>query len=195
MNADGQKMQLHLGMPDQPPGRQWQEEQRLPICHATWDQGGIRYTQTVLISEAEEGEVLLVMLAGENRAPVYTNAQASLALTVAGRYLDLELKDGILRAVRGGGKPSVPLGMIEVDASAVRTNSGTHLKFHGDMPPGTSGSMIIKIPSQPPLGEEAVNRLYDLDYDLAMLGAKRLWKERLAAGQTNGWPAVVHTDH
>lgn len=187
-----------FGMPAQLPLRRWLEEEGVPVCRTTWEKNGIRYTQSVLITgpEATEGSllgqapqsVLLVRLAGENTASQYTEASATFAAEVEGRALHLELRDGVVYAAG----PTGPLlvAVVDVAGEGIAEAAGPRLRFRGNMPPGTSGAMTIKIPAGKLEGEAAISRLRDLEFDDELRCVKRFWRARQEAGSAPLLPVV-----
>jgi len=101
-----QMVRYDFGLPHHAPVRQWLEDDTLPICHTRWEQDGIRYTQTVLVTRLEAAEllpagktaadaVLMVQLFGENFTNAYAEAKADLSVLIGGRKKHLELQDGL----------------------------------------------------------------------------------------------------
>ena len=168
------EVRFDFGMPNQPAAQRWLEQSNLPICHTLWEKDGVRYTQTVLIGRLDGdgtmgagqnvGEkVIMVRLAGENTATVYSNAAAALTVRVGGQTLKLELRDDVAHWI--GPEKFVPLAVVDISPSATVTTNGTRLEFSGNMPPGTTGSMTIKIPlvnlDQPVI----VERVRELEFE------------------------------
>jgi hypothetical protein len=191
----GQAVRFHFGLPQQAPERRWREDDTLPICHSRWEKNRIRYTQTVfltclemddprLLGPAGSNAVLVVHVCGENLAGEYTDASAALAVQVGDRWLDLELKDGF--AYAASAERPVLLAAVEIPATGIESTSGKQLRFRGHMPPGTSGSMTVKIPFAALEQPEAINRLRDLEFDLELGQVKRFWKKQ--AGTTTAAP-------
>lgn len=167
-------MRFEFGLPTLPAVRRWLEEEVLPIYHTLWEKDGVRYTQTVLrgrlLAEPSTGPakvldegLLMVRLAGENTTTDYTNAAAALVVRLGRQVLPLELCDGVVYWRRAE-KP-VPLAVVDISASATMTTNGTRLDFSGNMPPGTTGSMTIKIPSVRLDREDDLRLLRDLDFE------------------------------
>jgi hypothetical protein len=176
-----------FGLPTHRPIRQWRDASELPVYHARWEQGGIRYTQTVFLTRLELAnpetgmlrdikEVLLVQLVGENFTSEYADAAAAFALEIGGRPVELELREGMVYQTDEGA--SELIAAVDVAAEGIASSSGTRLRFRGHMPPGTSGSMTVKILGAPLEREDWIIRLQDLEFDEALRRAKRPWKER-----------------
>jgi len=186
-----------FGLPRTPPKRRQLEENRLPIGRTEWETNGIRYTQIVLLTRLEPGElmsggelpedaVLLVQVLGENTASEYTEATAEFSVQSGGGGPELELRESSVIAV-GTGEVS-PLAMIEVPATGIAGTRGPALQFRGAMPPGTSGSMTLKIPVNPLSGDAALNRLRELEFDEEFRRVKRFWTDQLKAAPLAGLP-------
>lgn len=189
---------LSFGLPEQPPARQWYEETQAPICHTEFVRDGIRYIQTVLATRLGDGPlphrkdwspkpVLLVHLAGENTAAEYTEANAAFAARIGKAVLALELKQGLVLAASG---PKSPLGAVEVPSSGIATTHGTRLVFRGSMPPGTSGSMTIKIPLFHCEGDKDWEDLRDLDFAAELRRVKRFWLNRSVSDPAQDFPVA-----
>jgi hypothetical protein len=189
-----------FGLPGQPPDRRWREEEVLPIYHARWDHDAIRYTQIVLISRIEPGEVMLgdrlpddavilVQLTGESLATSYTDATAALKVDVDGQPLELSLERGLARAEVSD--LSLILGAVDVPTEGIEGSRGPELRFRGHMPPGTSGSMTIKIPMGPVREAERLERLLDLEFDDEFRRVKRFWKSGKAVDASSGGLVLI----
>lgn len=150
----------------------------LPVAGFYYDHQGIRYTRLTFLSLVEgrdasrDGEghanpdasVLLIQLTGQNTASEYTDASASLRLAIDNEPLDLELNSGLLRGHWKG--EWIILGAIQVPAEGVEPGTDPHcLKFRGHMPPGTSGSMTIKIPTWCVSPPPSPDWLLDLEFN------------------------------
>lgn len=175
-----------FGLPDSPPEDVSLLQGRLPIHTTTWLKNGIQYTQTVLLTTLDEEpagaaimDVLLVQLTGENTASEYTDADATLEVELAGRPLPLRLESGLVGTPGGGGGEHVVIAAIGVPAEGVEATDGEELRFHGHMPPGTSGAMTVKIPLGPVDGEASENALLDLVFDEQFRKVRRAWEQRL----------------
>jgi hypothetical protein len=193
-------LQYGFGLPGQPPDRRWREEDRLPIYEAVWEHDAIRYTQIVLISRIGTGEimtgdrhaddaVILVQLTGLSLASTYTDATAAIQINASGRPIELSLEGGLLRAKPGAITPI--FAVVDVPTEGIERSEGTEIRFRGHMPPGTSGSMTIKIPLGPVRDAEALDRLLDLEFDDEFRRVKRFWKARLAAEATSGSSMLI----
>jgi hypothetical protein len=182
-------VRLNFGLPRTPPTLRRRDEQPPHACSTAWEEDGIRYSQTVFFSRlptptapstfsVPPPHVLLVMIAGESTANEYTNAQAAFAAEIAGQPLPLELRAGYVH--RLGSTNAEPLALLDVPATGVANPTGAVLRFQAQMPPGTSGSMTVKIPLRPVADDASLLRLLDLDVADEL---RRL--QRLAAHHTN----------
>jgi hypothetical protein len=182
--AGGESVRYDFGLPDAPPATQSLEGEALPICQSQWERGGIRYTQVVLVTRLGPGDlapqlggaadaVLLVRVSGENVTSEYADATAAFALRLTGQSPDLELEDGLVQVRSAGGSRLVAL--VDVATSGIASPSGSPLRFRGNMPPGISGAMVIKIPCGEVTGEPALNRLRDLEFDEEWRRVKKFW--------------------
>jgi hypothetical protein len=137
------------------------------VVTSQWEDAGIRYTQTVLVtslaSETPPTKVLMVQLTGENISRDYTNATAAFTLTVGEQDLNLEWRSGPVHAVNLPNQPLV--AAIDIGAEGVHESSGRQLKFRGHMPPGTSGAMTIKLPLERLAGQDQWEQLHALEFD------------------------------
>lgn len=186
-----QPVRYYFGLPPLPPESRLLEDGTLPICRTSWVKDGIRYTETVLVTRLQEGDlmpagqppadaVLMVQVAGECLASEYTEAAAAFGVEVGGAGLNLELRDGMAYAAH----PDTPafLAALDVPASGIENANGRQLRFRGNMPPGTSGSMTIKIPATAPKTTAELDLLRDLNFDDELRRVKRFWKGRVKPG-------------
>jgi hypothetical protein len=175
----------HFGLPNQPSESTDLLDSRLPVHITTWQKDGIRYTQTVLLSTLDEPpfnghqEVLLVQLAGENIASEYTDAdvRVSVRLNPDGEPMLLRLDSGLVRV--GPGEAGAVVAAIVAPAESIDSTEGMALGFHGHMPPGTSGNMVIAIPLAPIRQTGMAEALTVIDFDAEFRKVRRAWKRRL----------------
>jgi hypothetical protein len=171
-------------MPAQAPERWWWEAPPTPLCHTQWEQNGIRYTQTVLVTRLGEGSplrggalaedaVLLIKLLGENTATEYTAAQAAFEVRIAGRALDLVLSNDV--ACWAAQSAKTPLAVVDIPSGGVDSAKGTRLRFLGNMPPGTSGFMTIKIPAFALDTEARIEQVRNLEMADEIQRARKYW--------------------
>lgn len=179
-------VRLAFGLPRQAPARRWLEDDSLPICHTVWEKDGIRYTQTVLVTRLGTGDwpasgfsatgaVLMVQIVGENFTNEYREATAEFALDRAMKALNLELRDDLIFSNESSSGQF--LAVINVPSSGVAGTNGLRLRFRGNMPPGNTGSMVVKLPFAPPAGEADIDRLRDLEFDNELQRVKRHWEK------------------
>jgi hypothetical protein len=192
-------IRYQFGLPAKPPVQRWLEQGSLPICHSRWEQDGIRYTQSVLLTRLADGalepggmpaadSVLLVQLVGENTASEYTEAKAALGITRGEQILRLELNENLVQEVGAGGKTF--LGAIEIPAGGVAAAEGWQLRFHGSMPPGTSGAMTFKYPLTELSGEKALDPLRFMDFTEELRRVRQYWQTRIKDGGHSIFPVV-----
>lgn len=178
---------LAFGLPRQAPVRRWIEDDAPPICHTTWEKDGIRYTETVLVTRRTPGDwttaslpaaeaVVMVRIFGENFTNEYAGATAELAVERAGTPRRLELCNDLVFSTSGASNAFV--AVLEIPASGIAGTNGMRLEFHGNMPPGNTGSMVVKIPLAPPPGENEIEQLRDLQFDQELQRVKRHWEKR-----------------
>ena len=181
-----QQVRLAFGLPRQAPVRRWIEDDLPPICHTTWEKDGIRYTETVLVTRLKAGDwsaadfsttdaVVMVQIFGENFTNEYAGATAELAVERAGTPLRLELRNDLVFSTNG--ESNVFLAALDVPASGIASTNGLRLQFHGNIPPGNTGSMTVKLPLVPPRGEDEIEQLRDLQFDQELQRVKRHWKK------------------
>jgi hypothetical protein len=192
------RVRYAFGLPTNAPVQRWLEDDALPICQTSWEQAGIRYTQKVLLtttgtndptaaSPASADAVLLVQITGHNVANEYTTASAVFEVQAGDRPLNLEWRDGLVFVA--GSNTRVPLAAVDIASEGVAGTNGLQLRFRGHMPPGTSGSMTIKIPAGPREHAAAIEQLRDLEFDEEFRRVKRLWKDRPGLGRKT-WPVI-----
>lgn len=185
-NARAGKSLYSFGLLPKNHERRWLEKEVLPICHTQWENDGIRYRQIVLLTRLGEGDlmpdgkipsdsVLLVQLSGENTSGEYTLAKAEFSVTFAGTPLRLELREDLAYAVGSQGNGVV--AALEIPSGTTIRAAGDKLQFQGQMPPGTSGSMTVKIPIRLAPSEAEIARIRDLDFDQELRRVKRFWTE------------------
>ena len=176
------EVRFDFGLPPIRPIRQWREDGEAPVCRTLWETNGIRYTAIVMITNAKLGEersggapTLVVQLIGENFGSEYREACAALAVEVDGRRLQVELVGELVRVTKVD--PPDVLAVVQVPSAGTAVGAGERLEFRGDMPPGTSGSMTVKIPLGEVRGEAWIERLRDLEFDDELKRVRREWKE------------------
>jgi hypothetical protein len=198
ISGTSSRLRYDFGLPSSPPVRRWIEDDALPICQTSWEKDGIRYTQKVLVTttdthdptEASPGDddaVLLVQITGHNIAAEYTTAGAVFEMKVGDRPLNLELREGLVFVA--GTKDRVPLAAVDIASEGIAGTNGPQLRFQGHMPPGTSGSMTIKIPAGRLEHQSAVDRLRDVEFEEEFRRVKRLWKDRPGIAR-QAWPVT-----
>jgi hypothetical protein len=174
-----------FGLPEGPPQRRWLEADHLPICHTQWETNGVRYLQTVMLTRLEEGDlsatqvgsvdsVLLVRIMGESLTNQYASAEAALAIHEGECATRLELTNLVVYARPD--KLPIPFAVLDISPSGIDTTAGTQLHFRGNIPPATSGSMVIKIPAVQVRDEPTLNRLLDLDFERELQRVKQYWR-------------------
>jgi predicted MFS family arabinose efflux permease len=197
--AEGSRVRYDFGLPRQPPVRRWLEAPGLPICRSTWEHNGIRYTQVVLATRLEAGAplspdtpaadgVLMVRLIGENTASDYTEASAALAVRSGSEVPGLELRGDLIHLAGTNG--GALLAVIEIPAGGMATSKGPALRFSGNMPPGITGSMTLKIPAFRTAGSNQFDRLRDLEFDDELERVKRFWADQTHDRSSRSWPVA-----
>lgn len=200
-SLDGKRQPVRycFGLPTAPPESRLLEDDTLPICRTSWVKDRIRYTETVLVTRLQEGDlmpagqlpadaVLMVQVAGECLASEYAEAAAAFGVELGGAGLNLELRDGAACAAH----PDTPafVAAVDVPASGIENANGRQLRFRGNMPPGTSGSMTIKIPATAPKTTAQLDLLRDLNFDDELRRVKRSWKGRAKPGAAEPLPVA-----
>jgi hypothetical protein len=193
-----------FGLPAGGPIRRWVEDDCLPIMNSEWELDGIRYTQTVLLTslspedprtqspETNAKAVLMVRIVGKNIAQEYRLARAVLSVVAADRPVPVVLRDGWLLAEPDNASGAVPattgarvgevngeslLAAVEVQGAAQGTQENGKVHLAGNMPPGTDGFMVLRIPMVPPVHADDLERLRNLEFDAELRRAKRFWRE------------------
>jgi hypothetical protein len=178
-------VRYRFGLPANPPQRRSLEADEVPVYQTSWDQDGIHYVQKVLLTCLGMNDpalanmtnldaVLLIQLYGENKAADYTTAQAEFVMERDSLPARLELREGRVYAMDVN--PPALVALVDVPVTGIGTTNGTRLQFQGHMPPGTTGTMTIKIPVAQPVGREALERLRDLEFDEEVQRLKRAWR-------------------
>ncbi len=178
-------MVLGFGMPSQPALSRKLEADDLPIAITTWEDHLIRYTQTVLVTRLQEGDlvadnqwppdaVLLVRLHGECLASEYTDARAGFSLSRNKQSIPLHLADDLIYQA---GHTAAPMASIDIPTGGVAEEAGDVIRFHGNMPPSITGAMVIKIPLAPMGQSNAIEQLRLMNFDDEFRRVKRFWSQ------------------
>ena len=187
----GQRLRYRFGLPAGQPTRRWIEEESLPIVHAEWEQDGVRYTQSALATrledrglgfpdmQADDPTVLMVKITGQNLASEYKPASVTLSIQADDRPLDLVFRDGLCFARLPSGE--VLRCQVDVQSSAFTAHTNGQVQFAGNMPPGTEGHMIVKIPFITLAQPAELERLRNLEWDGEFKRVKQFWKTRADA--------------
>lgn len=176
----------HFALPAGPPMEDRWEAPGSPFRLMVWEQAGVRYTQTFLVTSLEPDEppfgppsdsplVGLVHLKGENTNSEYTDAFAGLGCLADGLSCELKLDLGIVYRREGGSW--VGVGGIDVPTEGIQRTNGPALAFHGHMPPGLSGGMTFKLLLSPIATEVDLEKLRNLDFDQEYRRVRRRWQE------------------
>lgn len=194
------RVRIDFGLPEKPAARQWREG---TVFRTLWQTNDIDYTQTVFVAQLRFDQpstntpVLLVEIAGANRATEYREAKAGLAVWLDGHRMGLELRSGLVW-FREGEKRTV-FAALDVPESGVRTAEGTTLTFHGNVPPSLDGSLILKLPLAHLVPPGAEDRLHELEFTRELrsntrnpggeaAGCSARFKTPAATGETLGDP-------
>ncbi len=187
----GNRLDFDFALPDGEPTRRWIEDECLPIMNTQWEREGIRYSQTAFVTRLDPGSlgfpdmkaddtaVLVVKVHGRNTASEYRLAHATLSLRVDGKPRPLNLRKGLLYAQHDDGERL--RAAVEVQGSVTGTAEGGKVHFAGNMPPGTDGFMVLRIPFITLDQEDEINRLQDLDFDSEFQRVKSFWRARADA--------------
>lgn len=181
----GVGVRFDFGLPVVAPSRRfWLDE--VPILQTEWENGGVRYTQRVLVTRWGEGPldgltddaVLVVQIAGESLVQEYTNATASLAVQAGKEIRPLELRGGWVYQRPGGG--DTPLAFLDIPSVGIVTTNGLRLQFQGHMPPANSGAMTLVVPRQPLTAGAVRDRVVDLDFNETLHRVRQFWRSAAA---------------
>lgn len=188
----GNRLVYDFDLPKSPLRKRWLEEESLPIVHAEWERDGVRYTQSALVTrldagglgypdmQADDTAVLMVRIAGRNLDQEYRDAFVVLSLKADGRTVPLTMTDGLVYAQLPEGQ--VLRAAVECQTDGHPYDDGKRLRFFGNMPPGTDGAMILKIPFITLDQPAELESLRDLDWDEELIRVRRFWKSRADAG-------------
>jgi hypothetical protein len=189
---------IQFGLPAIAPERLWREG---PVLRGLWVTNGIRYTQTVFLTEVFDASdapasgrnpvpVLLVNIEGENTNSEYTDATAQLAMERDGKRQELELKQGQIWRLDGTG--STAFAALEIPPSGIKVTRGEALGFAGHMPPSIKGSMTIKIPLDHLSPSQAADPLADLEFETELYRALKRPAPSLGSPRARWQLSFVH---
>jgi hypothetical protein len=164
-------MRFEFGLPKMPATRMWRDGE---VLRAVWVTNGVVYTETAFVgfvqlnseepgAAARSSPVLLVNIRGENTNSEYSEAHSELAFETGGKRQQLELKNGFLW--RTGDERRLLVGALEIPAPGVKIPQGEVLRFEGNMPPSEKGSMTLKISVEALQGENAADRLSEVEFE------------------------------
>ncbi len=187
----GNRLDYDFGLPGAAPTKRVIEDECLPIMNTEWGQDGIRYTETAFATRFDPGSlgfpdmhaddttVLMVRIAGRNVAQEYKEAHAVLTLKADGRVLPLTFTNGLVFAKLPSGQ--ILRAQVDCQAEGKPHADGKGLRFFGNMPPGTDGTLVLKIPFITLDKPEEIERLRDLDFDAEFKRVKTFWTARADA--------------
>lgn len=199
--ASKASVRFEFGLPGGVPEKQGYEAPQVPVVVTTWFHEGIRYSQTVFLSESDPPKghppgpvsppaaVLFVRLAGLNTTNEYTLARAALALKTGGEPCPIELRDQLVYT-RGSGDARF-VAALDLPSGASARPTRDQLEFEGKMPPGTTGSLDIRIPIGQFDPATQAARLQDLDFDEEYQRVKKAWTARAREGSTPPYPLTL----
>ncbi|MGD0538869.1 MAG: hypothetical protein ABSC03_14645 [Verrucomicrobiota bacterium] len=193
----GNRLDFAFGLPDAMPNKRWIEDGFLPIINAEWERDGIVYTQTAFVTRLEPGSlgfpdmkaddtaVLMVHIAGRNAAQQYREAHVVLSLKVDGRPVKITLTNDLVFAELDGG----PLlrGVVSCQAEGKPVDDGKGIRFAANLPPGTDGAMVLRIPFVTLDQPAEIERLRNLDFEDEFYRVRKFWQARADAS------AQIHT--
>ncbi len=188
----GHRLTYGFGLPDGAPARRSIEDGCLPMINTAWEKDGIEYAQTAFVTRldgaglgfpdmhADDTAVLLVKITGHNKAGEYRPASVALAIEADGKPMELSYDKDLAYVSTPSGKRLRCLVEVQASAQSAQTNGQVH--FFGNMPPGTDGFMVVKIPFITLDRPEEIEQLRNLEYDQEFKRVKKFWKERADAG-------------
>ncbi|MGC8742590.1 MAG: hypothetical protein ACP5T0_01760 [Verrucomicrobiia bacterium] len=167
----GGKILYQFGMPQSAAKKKWIAEDK--TYNLEWEQGGIKYTMSVFpvispFSTNLNYAMLFVRLHGENTDSEYREAKAGFAVKTNEMDAKFNLKEGFVFL---SDKISA---FIDIPAGCVVEENGGGLKFSGNMPPGTTGAMVFKIPIKPLDRDIETKWFVDLEYADALEKFKKI---------------------
>ncbi|HOG87538.1 MAG TPA: hypothetical protein PLY00_05510 [Verrucomicrobiota bacterium] len=186
-----QRLDYDFGLPRSGLTRRWIEDDCLPIQHAEWECEGIRYSQTAFATrldpgslgypdtQADDTTILMVKIAGRNLAQEYKPARVALSLRADGRRVPLHLEEGLVRAKLADGE--VIRALIEGQGQVYPPEVDGTIQYFGNMPPGTDGFIVVKIPFITLNAPDEIERLRNLEFDREFDRTRRFWRSRVAA--------------
>jgi hypothetical protein len=187
----GDRLDYDFGLPDGEPAKRWIEDECLPMMNTEWDRDGIHYTQTAFVTrldpgslgfpdmQADDTAVLIVKVHGRNTASEYRLAHATVSLRADGEPVPLVMRDGLLLARHGS--EELLRAAVEVQGSVQGIPDDGRVRFAGNMPPGTDGSMVLRIPFITLDQPAEIERLRNLEYDAEFRRVKKFWQARADA--------------
>lgn len=187
----GHRLDYDFGLPDGEPAKRWIEDECLPIMNTEWERDGIRYSQTAFVTrldpgglgfpdmQADDTAVLMVRIHGRNTAQEYRLAHATVSLRADGKPIPLVMRDGLLFARHEDGDRL--RAAVEVQGSVQGISDDHGVRFAGNMPPGTDGYMVLRIPFLTLDRPDELERLRNLEYDVEFRRVKKFWTARADA--------------
>ncbi len=183
----GNRLRYSFGLPAGIPAERWIEDDCLPIIHAQWEQGGIRYTQTAFATRLEAGglgwpdmqaddtTVLMLRIESENRGGKSAQATLQSALQVDGQSMPLNLREGLAYAQLSQGE--VVRYALDGPASALLNPVGK-IDYSERLAPGAKRTLIIKIPFITLDQRAELDRLKNLSFDDEFNRVRNFWRQR-----------------
>ena len=160
------------------------EEESIPICHTTWEIGGLRFSQTALITEldgakaapppppADASAVFLARFVISNISGVARSATLPLTYSAADKQ----------RALRADDHGRLWLGgnlRGQVLADRPPASAGETLAWGWTLAPGQSKTVVVKLPYLVLTEESERAALERLDFDAERAAVAGYWRRRL----------------
>lgn len=171
------KIAFHFGMPSRPADRTWIED---GVVFLEWKENCIVYTMNLFCFPLEDGTTtkdkiaVVVRLHGENTADEYRDAKAGFAIIENKTRIPFDFAEGIASVKRGN--EILNLCAIEIPAGCHVAKKTDGFEFSGNMPPGTTGFMVFKIPMKTGLDNAVMSRLVNIDYEDSLNTFKKTMK-------------------
>jgi hypothetical protein len=171
------KATFGFGVPQRAADKVWVENGVLSL---QWNEKSIIYTMNIFCCPIEENEfhstrqAVIIRLHGENTDVEYKDAHAGFLILTNGKRTGFEFQEGVVQ-IKDGDRV-FNLVAIEIPAGCHVDKKKDLFVFSGNMPPGTTGYMVFKIPVRVDSDFDTMSRLVNLDYEDCLNMFKKAFK-------------------
>lgn len=192
----GHRLTYKFDFPSDPDGR-WIEDECLPIIHTQWQRDGVKYTQTAFATrldpgslgfpdmQADDTTVLMMRISVENVSSEEQPAAVVLGIYADDNLLPIVERDGLIYTKAGS--EDLLRATYQVRAEADVGVEKGKIVWSGEMPPGESANLILKIPFITLDKPDEIERLRELSFESEFQRVKSFWKTLADAS------AQIHT--